>query len=114
MQIIELKIAKEIATQTAEDDGNDYAPASGKHLYINCFHGSAAFTQNSVVKLVWKYDHATESEEILWAVKGEGCMPFIAEIPATDTDGIRKLAVVCDNGETGPLVMAGYAKIKEV
>jgi len=111
MPTIPLRVSEEIPGST--DSFEEYIPTPGKEILIRLFHGSAAFTQNSYVAVIWKFMHATETEEIIWSLKGEGKMPFKHTIPASEVDGIRKLAVVCSNGETGNLIMSGYSELWE-
>lgn len=106
--IVKLRVAEEITN--GEYVAATYTPANGKEIHIHEFRGDAAFTKNSVVKLVWKYNHATESEEIIWSTKGSQSVTDLTEI--TDADGTRKIAVVCDNGESGPIVMSGFAYLE--
>ena len=67
--------------------------------------------ENAVVKLIWKWNHATESEVIIWSVKGDAAMPFSYEID--DADGVRKLAVCLENGLAGAVYMSAYCKFTE-
>ena len=89
-------------------------PAAGKKVTIIKFISSAYPSQNSATRLVWVYDHLTEPEEQLWTIKGNGEMP-IDELDSnsviTNTDGVRKLAVVCENGELGPMFMSAWVKV---
>lgn len=106
----ELRIAKEVDSGTTVAE--TYTPAASVHeINVLTFQGAAAFSPNSVVKLVWNWDHATEDEEIIWSVKGEHSMP--ESYPISNCDGIRKLAVVLENGEAGKLVLSGYASLRE-
>ncbi len=105
---IDLIVSEEISASSVVAD--TYTPANGAEVWTVEFSGDAAFTQNAVVKAVWKYAHATESEEILWSTKGSKLFQFSKEI--TGADNVRKIAIVCDNGEAGALVMSGSLKIK--
>lgn len=108
--ITELIVSEEI--NAATDVADIMIPANNTIVWINCFHGDAIFTTNSYCAIIWKYDHATESEIIIWSTKGSSKMPLKKKI--TDTDGIRKLAVLCSNGEAGAVVMSAYARIKVI
>jgi hypothetical protein len=107
----ELKICKEVeAGQTVAET---YTPsASVTEINVCCFVGEAAYSTNSVVKLVWKWNHASEAEVLLWSTKGSAHEDKI-NILITDCDGVRKLAVVLENGEDGNLVMTGACHWKE-
>lgn len=100
-----------IEVPAGQEEFDDYAPPAGSEVGIKKFVGSAAFTQNSACMLIWDFGGA--GEEILWSVKGSAEMPNNAArvILSSETDGIKKLAVVNANGETGPLVMSSYARI---
>jgi hypothetical protein len=109
-EVKELRISKEVPAGITEVDS--YQPLASVHeIAITKFQGAAAFSPNSVTKLIWKWNHATEPEVIIWSIKGEYFIPD--EFSITDCNGVRKLAVVLENGEDGPLVMSGYACFKE-
>jgi len=95
------------------DEADEYTPDSGKELHVLNFIGDAAFSKNAAVLLIWRYDHATESEVIKWSTKGAHNFQRIV-IPSSEVDGVRKLAVVCRNDESGDLIMSGYAEIDEI
>lgn len=101
---IEIKISAEVPL------GNEYAeyhvPANGKKFTIVKFFGEAAFSKNSVVKLLWDYNAA--GEQILWSIKGSSSMPLNIELTG---DGVKKLAIALDNGELGSVFMSGYVLI---
>ena len=99
---VELNCVGEIASST--EGADEYVPANGATVEIKKFAGTAAFSVNSVVRLVWDYGGA--AEEIVWTIKGEGKMPFDYEVIG---DGTKKLAVVCENAEAGGIYMSGYA-----
>jgi hypothetical protein len=109
----ELKtMMKSIEVPSGQTVAETYTPGSGvSELAICYFRGDGAFNPNAVVKLVWKYDHATEEEINIWTTKGGGEMPCAYSI--TDCDGTRKLAVVLENGLDGPIAMSGMAAFKE-
>jgi len=105
-----LIICSEVAAGTT--DAETYTPSSSvTSLEITSFVGEAAFSPNSVVKLVWKWDHATETEVLIWSTKGSSQKDLSYEI--TDCDGVRKLAVVLENGEDGSIVMSGECEFRE-
>jgi len=84
---------------------------SGKKVWIMRFHGEAAFSPNSAVKLVW--DMGGAGEEILWSIKGGGDIPLgAAEAIEKTGDGVKKMAVCLDNGESGSIFMSGFALLE--
>jgi hypothetical protein len=102
----ELNLSKEVAASTTM--ANTYIPASGKIVSVICFCGNAVYTVNSVVKAVWDYD--TVNEEIIWSSKGDVQTDLNYEATG---DGVKKLAIVLENGEDGPVVMSGMIKFVE-
>ncbi len=103
---IVLQVSSDVATST--DAYDDYTPQSGDKIHLISFDGEAAFTLNSVVKLVWDYGG---SEEIAYATKGSTAgMQF--EYFIGTGDGTKKIALVCSNGESGTIVMSGRAKLR--
>jgi hypothetical protein len=111
MHFYELKVSKEVPPSTQEYDA--ITPAAGNDVLVRLFASGTAVPPNSFIQLVWKFDHATEDEEIIWDVGDGGVMPFKHIIPESEVDGIRQLAILCDNAETGSITMAAYAVIEE-
>lgn len=112
MSMINLHIAKEVAAGT--EDCVSHTPTNGKTIRVSRFYGEAAFSKNSAVKLVWDYEGA--GEEILWAFKGGDPLPHeLRDSPLLERigDGVKKIAVCLDNGETGAVILAGFAMINE-
>lgn len=107
---VELRIVEEIPASTRVADV--ITPAAGKKVFIRKFHGSAAFSKNAFVGIAWKYEHASESEVWIWQTKGVDTMPKDFEIAGSEVDGVRKLAVVCDNAESGDLMLGCWAEIE--
>ena len=108
----ELRVSEEIAASSTVAD--TYTPlTSVLELWVCKAEGEAPGTPNSVVKVVWKWNHATESEVIIWPTKHSGKMSDEVEIPSAEIDGVRKLAIVCENGEDGDVVMFGKLCYKE-
>ena len=77
-----------------------------KDFYVTKFIGSAAFSQNCAVKLVW--DMGGAGEQVLWSIKGSSEITEEFELTG---DGVKQLAICLDNGLTGPVLMSGFAKI---
>ncbi len=103
---IELKVSEEIASGQSVADTR--IVPNGKDIKVVRFKGEGAFTANSVVCLVWDYGGA--GEEILWSTKGADDTDLYI---IRQGDGVKKLAVVCDNGEAGPVVMTGWCQAME-
>lgn len=89
-----------------------YVPAAGKKLIIDKFNAQAPYSINSVCKLVWDFGGA--GEKVIWIIKGTGSMPMRHVIPVTETNGVRKLAVTCDNAESGDILMGAYLSFWEI
>jgi len=107
---VKLRISKEVTA--GETDIDFYIPPAGKTVSIVKFAGDGAFSQNSVVRLTWKNNEVEANRVHIWTIKGETKMPDQYEIPSSDTDGVRELAVCLENGEAGALFMSGYAFLK--
>ena len=105
---VELKVSEEIDAST--DVVDSYAPANGAEVWLEIFHGNAAFTANSAVMLLWDYN--TVDEEVIWSTKGNDT--FGHKVQISGADGTKKVAICCSNGETGAIVLSGYAKIKVI
>lgn len=103
--IEQLKVSKEVAGGEMECD--EITPGAGKSITVLSFEGSAAYTQNCVVRLTW--DDGGASEETVWTIKGEFKLPHKATI--SGADGVKKLSLCCENGETGSVWMSGYAEV---
>ena len=109
MPLFELRVAEEIPSGGRVAD--EITPASGKEVVVKDFRGSGGYVPNAYTAVVWKYQHATEAEVIIWSTKGDTKMPFIYTIDGSLVDGVRKLAVLCENSESGPLVLSAYALV---
>jgi len=103
-----LSVSEEVASSTEEYDV--YTPADGETVIIQEFYGEGAFTQNSAVCLKWNYNTSTGAyDDLLWSVKGASKM---GESKTVVGDGTKKLAVTCDNGEDGAVMMTAYARLR--
>lgn len=110
----ELKVSEEIGTGAQSTVADTHTPsASVKELWICSAEGESLGTPNSVVKVVWKWNHATEDEVILWATKHSSFLREEIEVPSDEIDGQRTLAVVCENGEDGNAVMFAHLHYAE-
>lgn len=85
-------------------------PPSGSEVIIHVFSAEGLYSLNSAAKLIWDFEGA--GEETIWSIRGSGKMPFTYIIPSSDTNGIKKLAIACDNGESSANLMGAYAKIQ--
>lgn len=103
----EMTISEEVSS--GSEECVSYTPPSGNDVHIYLFAGEAAYTKNAAVKLVW--DYGGGGETVIWTIKGSGSMPFTHVIPSADIDGVKKLAICLDNGESGALFMSGHAEI---
>lgn len=83
-------------------------PADLKKIVVRQFCGDAPFSANSAVCAVW--DYGGVSPQILWVTKGSQSIDLDVEIK--NMDGIKKIAVLCGNGESGPIFMAGSLKVE--
>jgi len=97
---IELTVSEDVAGST--EVSHSYVPEDGSTIWVEEFVGDGAFQPNAVIRLEWDGD-------ILWTIKGSSKIPFKKKI--TDTDGVKSLDLICDNGETGALYLSGYARI---
>lgn len=104
-EIIELKISQNINLLTEIAD--TYTPPNGSNVIIIGFSAEAPYDLNTVCKLIWDYNEAGET--VLWSTQGSGKAPFKPII--TDTDGSKELAITCDNGTLGTILMSAYAKV---
>ena len=107
--IIELKVVKKVAGGTRECD--TFVPPAGKILHLLSFHGEGAFDPNCTVKLIWIFDHATETEDALWTIKGSSRLPESYSPMRSDANGVRKIGLCLDNGLVMDVYMSGYARI---
>jgi len=108
MAIKRLYISKDVTAGTEETD--TFIPANNKKVYIHEMHGSAAFSKNSAVKLVWDYGGANK---VIWSIKGDGGTPqaFRGEKIGTG-NGVKVVALVLDNGETSNVLMTGISWLR--
>ena len=86
-----------------------FAPPAGPAKIV-FFRGSAVFSPNSVVKIVWKYDDP--GEEILWSTKGEVEIHQVFDLGTVN--GTDEAAIILDNGESAIVVMSGMGLIEHV
>jgi len=78
---------------------NTYVVPSGVVCNVYKFRGNAVYSKNSIVKAVWDYNG---NEELIAVTKGDVELDLAFEVTG---DGVKKLAVVLENGEAGPIIM---------
>lgn len=103
-----LEIAEEVNSGTTITE--IYTPPANSIIKFTSFSGHAAFSPNSVVKVIW--DYGTPNEVILASTKGD-----VIDEPmytVTNGDGVKKIGVSLENGENGKLVMSGRVKFIEI
>jgi len=107
----DITLYKAAEVTSGQEVADTYVPANNKAIEIILFHGQAAYSANSAVKLVWDFGGA--GEEVLWSIKGGGDMPaHHIETFTKIGDGVKKIAVTLDNGEAGNIFMSGLAHLK--
>jgi len=107
MALIELRLSMEVGSGNRECD--TLTPANGKDFRVLQFVGESSYDPNAAVEMIWILDHATESEDPIWTIKGSGRMP--SEMTKENADGTRKLGLCLDNGLAGSIYMSGWALI---
>jgi hypothetical protein len=103
---LEFKISETVGSLTQEY--LEYTPPSGATVTIVDFIAEAAYEKDINISIVWDLEGI---EQNLWSIKGSGRFNNKITIPNTDTDGIKKLALVLDNGTFGSLIMSGWMVI---
>jgi len=100
-----LYLAKSVSAST--EDCDTYTVPNGKDVTVIDFHGEAAFSASSAVKIIWDSGGA---DTILWAMKGSGEMPKKAaeDFPTMTGNGTKKIALCLDNGEGSSIFMSGH------
>jgi len=108
MANIELKVSQKVLA--GEQTADSYVVPSGDNALIYYFEGSAPDSPLTVVRLVW--DFGGVGEEDLWVLQRQGIMPNREFSTKVIGDGVKKLAVVCDNGCTSDYYFNAFAKVK--
>ena len=107
-QLIKFRISEVVSSETQEYQ--HYTPPAGSSFEILDFVAEANYTQNSEVRVVWDYEG--QNEEYLWTIKGSGRMDARIFIDAEEVDGVKKLALICDNGELNQNTMSAYMAVE--
>lgn len=103
-----LRISKEV--NSLREEYTTYTPAEGKKIKITKFAAEGIYTANSACKLIW--DLGGQSETVLWSIRGTGEMP--GPISISDTNGVKQLAISCDNAELSRQLMSAYCEFEEI
>lgn len=106
-EIVELWVSEKV--NSLSEESSYYTPPAGSKVVILSFHAEAPYNQNAVCKLLWQFN--TQEETSIWTTQGSSSMPFKYTIPTSDTDGVKQLAISCDNATLGGLLMSSYVKL---
>jgi len=110
MSVTTLKIAAEIAV--GSDSTASFTPAAGEEVAIKTFFAEIPDSIDMTAKLIWKFEHGSEAEEVIWIIRRSGAMPFEHIIEGSNVDGIRKLGILIENNEaTSPQGAAGCSTV---
>lgn len=109
MAIEEVNFRISDSVLSAREFFQSYIPPEGSTIEIVKIIGEGAYTLNSEVRAVWDYEG--QSPEILWTIRGSSEFNNKIIIDSSKTDGIKKLALVLDNGESDRLNMSGYMTV---
>jgi len=85
--------------------------ANGSVATVKIFEASCPDSPLCIACLVW--DPGEVGEEILWVFQREGIMPQENAVTVTG-DGVKKLAVCCDNGDASDFYFNAFAKVEVV
>lgn len=108
MATSEVPIRLSEAVPSATQVYKEYVPPAGSTIYLMDILAEAAFTINSEIRIVWDFGGV---EEILWTMRGSSQFNYRITIDSSKTDGIKKVALVADNGENITLNMSAYLTI---
>ena len=107
IQDITFRLSGNILSLT--ENFQEYTPPANSTVKIVSVVGEGAYTVNSEIRVVW--DYGGGNPEILWSMRGSSKFNNTIEIDSSKTDGVKKLALVVDNGELDSLSMSGYMAI---
>jgi len=85
----------------------EYVPPNGSTITLQEFFAEGAYTANSEARVVWDFEG--DQEELLWTIKGSGT--FRNRVKIENADGVKKIALVCDNGEQQPMTISAFMTI---
>lgn len=107
VQELEFRISTEVSPLTEEYE--EYTPAAGSSITISDFVAEAAYHSSARVSVIW--DYGGDNEEYLWSIMGSGKLPRRINLTGVQTDGIKKLALVVDNGTLNSMIISGWMSI---
>jgi len=87
----------------------DQVPGSGKTWEIVRFVGSAAYSPDASVKLVW--DLGGAGEEVIACTHGDTNLELVRQVAG---DGAKKLALVLENDSLSARVLGGRYEAREL
>ncbi len=87
----------------------DQVPASGKTWEVVRFAGSAAYSPETSVKLVW--DLGGAGEEVIAATHGGANIELVRQVVG---DGTKKLALVLENDSLSARTLGGRYEAREL
>lgn len=93
------------------DEFDSIVPPSGSLVLLKNFKSDAAYDPNFVTRVSWDLDGA---DETLWSSKGSNSLDVIKPVPRSDTDGSKKLAVICENSSLGAAFMTGTLDVEVI
>ncbi len=109
-EFVDLRLSQQVDGLTQECV--TYTPPAGSEVGVKLFSGEGTGQPNAAALLIWKFQHATETEEILWSTKfSSSASQAIRILDAGETDGVRDIALCLDNGEVGDLYMSCYVRL---
>lgn len=87
----------------------EYVVPEGKTAYIYIFKSSLPDSAKAVARLVWDYNG---DEQDLWVLHRHGSMPDRDINIKVVGDGVKKLALVCDNACSNDYYFNAFAKVR--
>ena len=107
MADIELSVNQLINSGTEVAD--TYVVPDGKKALVYFFEASSPDSSLATSRIVWDYGGA---ESNAWVIQRHGRMPNEEKVLEFVGDGVKKLALVCDNGCSSNYYFNGFAKVK--
>jgi hypothetical protein len=101
-----LRIAQSVLASTQVAD--TLIIPNGETATVEYLSASCPDTPLGVACLIWDYGG---TEEVLWVFQREGIKPS-EDVISVVGDGVKKLAVCCDNGDTTDYFFNAFAKIE--
>jgi len=89
---------------------HSFVPEAGKKLTIRTLIADASFP-DSPAKLVWDFGGA--GERVIWGLRRMSIMPHIEVIDASEVDGVKEIALVCENGEATDIFVSARCIVEE-